>query len=853
MTISRPVSRAIAISFTFLMLCGWTASAEDQFGVREMAQEAGIGGYNTYHDHFRSRGERSHHDYNPQPVLNGRLYQDRQGLESGAETVNRQNDHDDQPTRLEEFYRERSGDKNLNQFGYNLFYQPDKKQKIDIDGDEIKSVSDAPMGVVQDDYIVQVGDEISVIFSGERRGRAIYKIGSDGRLLIDNLPPIQATGKTFGALKLHAQSILTNAGYRGRMDLSIEGIRQIGVLVAGHVKRPGRHNLSAFHSIIDVLHMAGGIQKTGSLRQVKLIRHGQTKTIDLYGFITSGQLPDRLQLSDGDRIIVPPIGPTIAVVGDVKQAGIYELHSDPRMAWRYLGGNRAHKITLDEALSMAGGVLGAGDNQFTLQNASSKIINLNNKNQKVIEDSSILTVIRASDVMSNAVTLEGYSRKNGVYDLSSAPTLQKLLTKNNAFGVDIYPLIGVISRTNRQSLTRTMMGFSPQLIAMGKDDRQLESGDVVYLFSNDDIETIKNEDDKKTSLRGDEKESEFPKLVRDYVRDNMVVIQGAVRDTGSWPVGSVTDLKTLVSVAGGLTTKADTQNIEIVSRGDNGNHDRQTVNVSETPMTSVSLYAGDQVRINKKFETAISQNVRITGEVKNPGTYDLMRGDTLLSLIQRAGGLTDQAYPPATVFSREAERKREEQKFRAAAQELERTVSVNLNTTDKDASLTPAQISMARDLAEDLRSVKAVGRITVEADPTILKARPDLNLLLEGGDRIHIPKRNLTVRVSGEVMNSASLLFEDGKDIQDYIREAGGMTYYADKARIFVLYPDGSSQPLRSDAWRTSKPAMAIPGSTIIVPRDPKPFDFVDSFKDITQILTNMAITTVFVDDVVSD
>ena len=91
------------------------------------------------------------------------------------------------------------------------------------------------------------------------------------------------------------------------------------------------------------------------------------------------------------------------------------------------------------------------------------------------------------------------------------------------------------------------MGFSPQSIALATDDRSLQAGDIVYLFSHDDIAAIKAEDDE-----GDERdvndESDFPKLVRDFVRDHTVTIQGAVRDAGAWPVGEKADLKTLISV-----------------------------------------------------------------------------------------------------------------------------------------------------------------------------------------------------------------------------------------------------------------------------------------------------------------
>lgn len=142
-----------------------------------------------------------------------------------------------------------------------------------------------------------------------------------------------------------------------------------------------------------------------------------------------------------------------------------------------------------------------------------------------------------------------------------------------------------------------------------------------------------------------------------------------------------------------------------------------------------------------------------------------------------------------------------------------------------------------------------MGRITVQADPGVLAAKPDQDILLESGDRVYIPKRPLTVRVAGEVLSPAALQFRKDKDAKEYITEAGGFSYNADKDRAFVVYPDGSAQPLQVSAWSHSA-TMIPPGSTVIVPRDPKPFDFIQTARDVSQILSNLAITGIFVDDI---
>lgn len=870
------ISFSIVLTCVFIYLISSPAvKAQDRFDRDDMAQNLGYGGYTTYHDTLRDTNDRPHHSYeDPKPITEPLYNSSARHSDMSSPTYrdNRKGDKNDlnpQLTRLEKFYRAQTNDDTLKQFGYDLFYDRTPVIPLSVRDDKNDSVN-APMGAVQDNYVLQSGDEVTVIFMGERKDRQAFTIGSDGRLIIDGLSPVTAAGQSLGAVRNEIKTLLASYGYNGDVDISVSGIRQIGVLVAGHVDRPGRHTMNAFHSVLDALQEAGGIRKTGSLRQIKRIRNGQTAVIDLYTLLVSGQAPDNLQLQDGDRIIVPPMGPTIAVTGDVKQPGIFELRPDPRLAWRTNGGNRAHNISLTDALAMSGGVLSAGDNRFTLRMPSTQgkpqVINMAAVSKTLIGDGGILTVTRTKDIYDNAIELKGYSRKNGLYDLNTTPTLSSLLGDRTAFGDDIYPLIGIIARIDRNNLTRTLHGFSPKAIATQQDDRQLEPGDTVYLFSHADIKAIMAEtprqndsgmNDKTAGLvttpisyTQDKQNEEFPLLIRDYVRDSVITIQGAVRNAGAWPVGTQADLESLISVAGGLTSKAGKDNIEIVSQNTIGNtgHRRQTINAETIDLASIVLLPGDQIRINQRYEKAVSEAIRITGEVKHPGTYDLMRGDTLSSVIQRAGGLTPDAYPPGAIFSRESERKREEAKFRAAAQDLERTISINLNTKDKNADLTPQQISMARDLAEELRSIQAVGRVTVEADPAVLSARPELDLLVEGDDHLHIPKRPLNVRVSGEVMHPASLLFMAEKDKDDYLAEAGGTTYYADKGRIFVLYPDGSAQPTSN-----FKSSMIIPGSTIVVPRDPKPFNFMDSFKDITQILTNMAITGVFVEDIATD
>ncbi len=598
MTISRAISSAL---LTLGLFTSSLSFAQGGFDVDDASALSGYRGYSNY----REGAERSQSAdksvepfYSSSPSEAGDVYNFEKDFSQKIAEENK-------GSRIEEFYRKRTDNKTLSQFGYDMFHT---KSRLRNDDENTR-----PTGAVAGDYIIQSGDEIVIRFTGERNGQEKYNVGSDGRLLIDNFVPIMAMGRALSDVKNEINLMIEDSHYMGSIDVSVGSMRQIGVLIVGYVNEPGRHNLNAYNSVMDALNIAGGVRKNGSLRNIKLIRKGLSQKIDLYKEfgIVSGQ--NNMALQDGDRIIIPPLGDTFSVVGDVRQEGVFEL-----------SGNT--KTTLSRALDMSGGLMGNGEYSYSLVRDGGKIVNLSRGSMVGIENGSILRVSRASDRLENGVELKGYSRRNGFYALGIAGTLKSLFDNGRIFGDDTYPLIGVISRVDRGGLVRKLMAFSPQEVLKNGDDRQLESGDVVYLFSNDDIRKIKNTNKEKLNKNNDE--NIFSQNVIDFVLGQFVRINGAVANEGAWPVGTVVDLKTLVSVAGGFLPSANDNNIEIVAQPDFGTgRVRRQISSNNQELSSVILEPGDQVRVNEKFEKAVHKTVQITGEVKNPGSYDLMRGD----------------------------------------------------------------------------------------------------------------------------------------------------------------------------------------------------------------------------------
>ncbi len=151
-------------------------------------------------------------------------------------------------------------------------------------------------------------------------------------------------------------------------------------------------------------------------------------------------------------------------------------------------------------------------------------------------------------------------------------------------------------------------------------------------------------------------------------------------------------------------------------------------------------------------------------------------------------------------------------------------------------------------LIDELRSAPALGRITVTADPAVLQVHAEQDIAMEGGDLLYIPKRPSTVTVTGEVLNTGSFAYRNDLQVKDYIAMAGGTRETADEGRTFVVLPDGSARPVEESWLSFNANNLVPPGSTIVVPVEVAPFNFLSTLGNIaalTQITSQLALTAV--------
>jgi protein involved in polysaccharide export with SLBB domain len=307
----------------------------------------------------------------------------------------------------------------------------------------------------------------------------------------------------------------------------------------------------------------------------------------------------------------------------------------------------------------------------------------------------------------------------------------------------------------------------------------------------------------------------------------------------------------VIGAAGGLTDTVDLSGIELSREpGEQNNSlplNRMILDLRSRNFAAVRLSPRDSVRLPRGFGDRDLGPVVLVGEFVRPGTYDIRRGERLSEIIARAGGLTPQAYPYGAVFTRQSVQEIQQEGFARTAQQLEQNllqVAAGMSVAGMNgAPNLGGAIAAGQTLAASLRNTKAAGRMVVEANPVVLAGRPDLDVLLQPGDLIAMPKRPNEVTVVGAVLNPGSLQFASGWRASEYVRASGGQQRFADGGRAFVVLPNGQSAPAGLGGWQSGGPPIP-PGSMVVVPQDPSPYETWGFVRDITQVLSQVALSS---------
>jgi polysaccharide biosynthesis/export protein len=882
-------------------------------------------------DRARTRSDR---DQQNSDTSSGPLSDDLQD-QLDAVRLRRQLDKTQQPTPVEKDFRDRTNNQGLRQFGYDLF------------GGSRSSTTQPVTGDVGDAYILGVGDELVVTFQGSTSRSLTTRIDREGRLVVDQIRPIVAAGRSLGSVRRDVEAA-TRATLLGTdVYLSIGAVRAVTVIVGGEVNRAGSFTVTSLTDVAAVLSRAGGIRQNGSLRRIRVVRGNQSLTYDLYGLLGIGSAPS-MRLRDGDRVVVPSIGAVLAVTGGVARPAIYELPQ---------GGS----VTISQALAMAGGPLRPRGNDFVVsrigRNGDEQFMTLSNPSARLQAGDAVIVNprVRAAE---GRMTLSGFVDSPGVRSVGAAPTIGALIGGSDNLKPGSYLPMAVLVRADGVTRARQFRAVNLVNILNKGQDVQLRSDDKLFIFSDSDIsflqsdavrriilgapsegkctalddlqnlvrdtdlqrfaavirgtfivdrngkaevagglgaqtqfgirdadalsqensnlqknsqlkrnlkngqaDTVENAtvEPQKTALKSDKEEDEAqlspeklkrknlacPKIFVDdpdlmtFLLEHSVSISGAVRRPGAYPMAGQVDLSTIVSVTQGMTVDAMRNEVEVTRYSQATEQPRAILlDVSNTKFADVHLFAGDDIRYLSRPQTQEAGAVLLSGEFVRPGLYSVSKGEKLSAIIARAGGLSASAYPYGAVFTRRSVKAAQQEGFKRASREL----SASVLTLSARRNVSADAIVAAQELATSVGSVEAPGRVVVEADPRVLERRLDLDIAIEAGDAIYMPKLPNFVLSIGDVLNPTALQFVPNKSVTAYLREAGGFQASADKKHVYIVYPNGIAQPLHLSSWRSSQPVLP-PGSAIVVPKNVDPLARIDLVKDLAQIIGQLAVS----------
>ena len=293
--------------------------------------------------------------------------------------------------------------------------------------------------------------------------------------------------------------------------------------------------------------------------------------------------------------------------------------------------------------------------------------------------------------------------------------------------------------------------------------------------------------------------------------NDVVTISGAVKRPGVYELTSDEDYSDLFAYGNGFSVSADIDTLRVERLN---KEEVEFIYISDVKdLSSIKPVSGDRLNVR----SYVRKRVSISGAVNTPGTYVISKGETLSSLIEKAEGYKDDAYPFGGILNN----KRAEAINSAAVDKLY-TSFVQKLISKGDALF--ASESLPFILAE-LKKSTISGRIMAEFDVDVIKASPELDTNLEDGDTVIIPIKTQQIYIFGEVNNPGAIRYKPGQSIQDYLMSSGGVLESADNTNIFVVHPNGELNRLQNTSRlsfinKRGNDVLIYPGSVIYIPRE---------------------------------
>ncbi len=663
---------------------------------------------------------------------------------------------------------------------------------------------------VSSDYLLGPGDTLDILFYGKTNTAFSLEINREGFVDFPQLGPVGLAGLTYGEAKDMLQARIAAQIIGTQVSISMGSLRSMQVFVLGEAFKPGAYTVSSLSTITHALVSSGGVSDIGSLRNIQLKRQGKlVATLDLYDLLLAGDTSNDVRVQAADVIYIPTVGDLASIEGQVLRPAIYELKGTE---------------SIQDLVELAGGM---GPKAFA-QSARLQRINFDgfmttldvDLTQSEDKSASLrggdhLTVDAITNYKKDVVSLQGAVRHEGDFAWRDGMRVSDIVATRDKLNpdADLGAVMLVREIPNSADIEMLIFSFERVLADFSSEDNQ-------RLMSRDKIIVLSAYGDRATQIS-----PYITQLKRQATLGTsakIVASGGTVRFPGEYPLVEGMSIDDLIRLSGGLVESAYSQSAEI-ARIDLSNPNRAVSSIvvsSLTGSSTMALQPSDYVEFRTIPNFRETQTISLEGEFVFPGTYAFDKGENLSSVIQRAGGFTDEAFVGGSIFLREALKIREQQELDRLSKVLNDDLNADrLRDANSNIAVDDAQLTLQRNAIEALASAEAQGRLVIPLMKIVNFSVDDV--ALKTNDRLLIPKFSQEVTVIGEVQRPTSYLFDASFSQADYLIQSGGIKPSADKRGIYVVKAGGQVvMPSRGFFKFRSASADIGPGDTIIVPLD---------------------------------
>lgn len=696
--------------------------------------------------------------------------------------------------------------KKLTQFGYDIFNSA-----------KLKSSS---LAIPDSSYVLGTGDELLIrVWGTGVDAEYPTTINREGTINVPKIGVIQLSGVKYGdidsIIKREAEKYIQGIN----ISVVLVKLKSLEVYIVGAVNNPGLHMVPSFSTIFDGLIVAGGIQKSGTLRKIKLFRgKEQIETFDLYDLLLNGNRESDRILQNKDVLFVPGIGKTAAVAGATNHEGIFEL---------------GKKNSVKDLVEMSGGLLPQAfgsriylrrfnkNKEFVVQDIDS---NTPEEWRKIYVQNGDMIELQFSNVLvPSVVYLEGNVWTPDIFQYKPGMTLSQVLVARKILKPGALMDFGLIYRYDTKTTRTRPVRFPLSKVFNKTYDTELQPLDRIVVLSRDAIGI-----------------------------EETFQIRGAVWNTGQYKYQPGLRLEDALALAGGLKFGAGTTRVEVA---------RQKIkdNLIETEYVLLDLAKdggfvlepNDSILIPTIKDASLVRKITLTGEVKYPGTYTLRENEKVSDLISRAGGFTDNAYFYGAKYTSESARKIQQQGVDKMIEKLELSQIQSSSelaqtaTSLEDAKSAEASNAAIQGLLEKLRSLRAEGRVAIKLADLASFKNTMYDFSLQDGDALYIPEKPAFVSVVGSVYSPGSFLYEPDRTLDFYLEKSGGTAKTADKKHVYLYKANGEivSISQKQGFFKKFGDTILMPGDSIVVPENLDRIPYLKFIGQISDIIFKIATT----------